>query len=85
MKLDFATQEFLRRAFKRKGSEFITAATGVPFDTITSAMRGHEINDDVASSLTRWCKERVEIGVSDLDVKAHFSDPKTWNPQRVAT
>ena len=85
MKLEPATQELLRRAFKRKGSEFITAATGIPFDTITSAMRGHEINDDVAASLKRWCAERVEIGVSDLDVKDHFANPETWNPQRTGT
>ena len=78
MKLDPHTQELLRRAWKRTGSEVITAATGIPFDTITTAMRGHEIGDDVASSLTRWCKERVEIGVSDLDVKEHFKNPANW-------
>jgi hypothetical protein len=81
MKLAADIQDRLLRAYRRKGSVFITAATGVVFDDIASAMRGHDVKDDVASSLTRWVSERLESGKSDLDVKEYFKDPATWKKE----
>lgn len=78
MKLALDVQDKLRRTYQRKGSVFITAATGVVLDDIASAMRGHDVKDDVASSLTRWVSERVEVGVGDTEVAEHFKNPSTW-------
>jgi len=56
-------------------------STGVVLDDIASAMRGHDVKDDVASSLTRWVSERVEVGVGDTEVAQHYKNPETWKRQ----